>query len=70
MDFTEKTISSECVYDGKVIKLYVDRAVLPNGKEATREVSRHAGAVAVLPITDDGRAILVRQLLYCYTLEE
>ena len=66
MDFTEKTISSKSIFKGKIINLKVDEVELPNGKRATREVSEHVGAVAVLPVTDDGKAILVRQFRYPY----
>jgi 8-oxo-dGTP pyrophosphatase MutT (NUDIX family) len=33
----------------------------PDGTEFTRDVVRHPGAVAVVPVTDDGRVLLVRQ---------
>ena len=32
----------------------------PDGKELTREVIRHPGAVVILPILDDGRICLIR----------
>lgn len=33
----------------------------PNGERFNRQIVRHPGAVAVVPITDDGKVILVRQ---------
>jgi len=33
----------------------------PDGTAFTRDVVRHPGAVAVVPVTDDGTALLVRQ---------
>jgi len=66
MDFTEKTLSSKYVYEGKIIKVRLDEVELPNGKSAKREVTEHSGAVAILPVTDDGSAILVRQFRYAY----
>ncbi|MGC5324461.1 NUDIX domain-containing protein [Brevibacillus sp. SYSU BS000544] len=57
----EKTISSEQIYDGKIIKLKVDTVQLPNGHTAKREIVTHQGAVAVLPLTSDGKMIAVRQ---------
>ncbi|HUC37487.1 MAG TPA: NUDIX hydrolase [Acidimicrobiales bacterium] len=33
----------------------------PDGTEFTRDVVRHPGAVAVVPVTEDRRALLVRQ---------
>jgi ADP-ribose pyrophosphatase len=37
---------------------------LPSGREATREVIEHPGAVAILPVTEEGKLILVRQFRY------
>ncbi|NGQ94666.1 NUDIX hydrolase [Brevibacillus sp. SYP-B805] len=57
----ERTIASETIYDGRIIQVKVDQVVLPNGKTAKREIVHHPGAVAVLPLTDDGKMIAVRQ---------
>ena len=45
---TEKLISSELIYDGRVVHLYVDTVQLPNGKTSKRELIRHVGAVALV----------------------
>src|SRR5262249_22746058 len=58
---TEKPISSELIYDGRIVHLYVDTVQLPNGKTAKREVIRHIGAVALVPFDADGNIIMVRQ---------
>lgn len=60
----EKQISSQHIFDGKVVRLYLDEVELPNGKTATREVVRHKGAVAVLAITPDNKIVLVEQFRY------
>ena len=52
------------MYDGKLVKLDVDEVEEPGGVRATREVVRHAGSVAALPVNDDGTLILVRQYRY------
>ena len=44
-DFKETRLSSEEVFQGRVVHLFRDRIRLPNGKESTREVIRHSGAV-------------------------
>jgi len=62
----ERCISSKLIYDGKVVHLYVDRIALPNGEEGVREYVRHVGAVAVLPLTDEGEVICVRQYRYAH----
>ena len=62
----EKCLSSELIYDGKVVHLYVDQVELPNGMRSTREYVKHIGAVAVLPLTDEGEVICVRQYRYAH----
>lgn len=59
--FYEETIGSTPIFDGHVIKVKVDDVRLPNGKTAKREIVNHQGAVAVLPLTADGKMITVRQ---------
>lgn len=58
-----KTASQE-IYDGVILHVYKDSVTLPNGKPAGREVIRHVGAVAVVPLTDDGKVIVERQYRY------
>lgn len=64
MEFTETRISGEYAFRGRIISLRVDRVRLPDGGEATREVVEHPGAVAILPVLEDGRVVLVRQFRY------
>lgn len=65
----EKKIDSTSIYDGIIVKLFKDTVELPNGKEAYREVIRHPGAVCVIPITDDGDVVFVRQFRYPFNDE-
>ena len=62
----ETCISSELIYDGQVVHLYVDQVRLPDGAQSIREYVRHIGAVAVLPLTDAGEVICVRQYRYAH----
>lgn len=62
--FEEKEKSSELIFDGKVLHLYRDVIELPNGNEGFREYCRHMGAVCVVPVTDEGEIICVRQYRY------
>lgn len=64
MYLEEKTISSEQLFDGKVVKLYVDKAELENGDIVTREVIRHPGGVCVVPLDEDGNVLFVKQFRY------
>ena len=60
----EKQVSSEFIFDGKVIHLYCDTVELPDGNTSTREYIKHVGAVCVVPVTDEGEIVLVRQYRY------
>lgn len=62
--FKETQKASELIFDGKVLHLYRDDIYLPDGREAFREYCRHVGAVCVVPITDEGEVICVRQYRY------
>lgn len=58
---SEKKIASDLIYDGRVVHLYLDTVQLPNGNSAKREIVRHPGAVAIVPLDADGNVILVTQ---------
>lgn len=49
------------VHDGRVIKVAVGTFTAPDGNSFERDLVHHVGAVSVVPVTDDGHAILVRQ---------
>ena len=63
-EFEEKQKSSELIFDGKVLHLYRDDIYLPDGSEGFREYCKHVGAVCVVPVTDEGEVICVRQYRY------
>lgn len=63
-DLTERQLSSEQIYSGRVISLHVDEVILPNGQQSTREIVRHPGAVAIVPIEASGRVVMVEQYRY------
>ena len=58
-DLIEKKISSESVFDGRLLHVRRDTVLLPNGHQTIREWVQHPGASAVLPVLDDGGVILV-----------
>lgn len=66
MELFEKTVNKNYVYNGKIINVRRDDALLPNGKGCTREVVEHNGGVCVAPLTDDGCLLFVRQFRYPY----
>jgi len=61
MDFEEKTMKSERIYEGKVVNLRIDTVELPDKKYSKREIVEHPGAVGIIPITADNKMVLVRQ---------
>ena len=62
--FTETQKDSTLLYDGKVLHVFKDTVNLPNGKTSIREYCRHGGAVAVVPLTREGKVVCVRQFRY------
>lgn len=61
MNFEEKTINSRDIFSGRIIKVRVDTVSLPDGRESTREIVEHAGAVAMVAVDDADNIYLVRQ---------
>ena len=68
-DLTEHFVSGELVYDGGLLKVHRDLVRLPDGSQGAREYIRHPGAVAVVPLFDDGRVLLERQFRYPHRRE-
>lgn len=60
----ERTIDSVNRYQGSFLNIQVDRVSLPDGQVATREFIKHAGAVMIIPVFDDGDVLTVRQYRY------
>jgi ADP-ribose pyrophosphatase len=60
----EHRLDSRTLLAGGFLEVRCDTVSLPDGSRATREYIRHGGAVAVIPLLDDGRVVLVRQYRY------
>jgi len=56
-----ETTSSETLYTGKIFALRRDQVRMPGGKDVTREVVEHFGAVAVVAMDDDCNIPMVYQ---------
>jgi len=54
-------LSERTIYTGRVITVAVGTFAGPDGETFERDVVHHPGAVAVVPLLDDGRVALVRQ---------
>ena len=63
MEFTEKTLSSEYVFKGKVIDVKRDDILVSNGHKSIREVVEHSGGVVILAIKDN-KILTVKQYRY------
>lgn len=66
MKLEETTVNKNYVYNGKIINLRRDDALLPDGKPCIREVVEHNGGVCIAALTDDNELIFVRQFRYPY----
>ncbi len=59
----ERTLESENVFRGRLLDVYRDKVVLPNGEVSIREYIRHNGAVCIVAQAKDG-IIMERQFRY------
>ena len=66
MNLIEKTLSQSYQFNGRIINLRVDDALLPDGTTAIREVVEHPGGVCVAALTADDCLLFVRQFRYPY----
>ena len=53
-------LNRELAYTGTILKIYRD-TVVANGIRETYDYIHHDGAAAVLPVTKDGKILMVRQ---------
>jgi len=65
MELREKKLDSTEIYSGKILKLYKDKVLCPNGHTSYREVVRHSKAVCVIA-EKDGKFIIEEQYRYPY----
>jgi ADP-ribose pyrophosphatase len=61
VNYEEKTVSRESIYNGSIINVEKLTITLPNGKPATRDIVRHPVAAVIIPLSDDGELYMVRQ---------
>jgi ADP-ribose pyrophosphatase len=57
----EPTLASETVFSGGLITVRKDTVRLSEGKTTDREIVEHSEVIAVVPLLDDGRVVMVRQ---------
>ena len=49
------------IHQGRIFTVQIETVTLPNGHELHAEVIRHPGSVVIVPMTDGGEILLVRQ---------
>ena len=64
MPHFEQTLSSETLFEGRVIRVTLDKVRLENGRTSTREVVHHHGGAGVAALNEKGEIYLVRQYRY------
>ena len=65
MDYQEKTVNKNYVYQGKILSLRVDDALRADGKPCKREIIEHSGGACVLYV-ENNKVLLVKQYRYAY----
>lgn len=61
MKFGEVTVEEKLFYEGTVVKLFLQKVKLINGKYSNREIIRHPGGVAILAFKDKDTILMVEQ---------
>ena len=64
MDTAPRRIARRAAYDGRILRVNLDRVALPNGREIDLEFIEHPGAAAVVPLHSDGTVTMIRQFRY------
>jgi ADP-ribose pyrophosphatase len=49
------------VFEGRIFTVQIESITLPKGGRVDAEIVRHPGSVVLVPVTDEGKIILVRQ---------
>ena len=57
----QKTLSSKIIFDGRAVKLRVDKIQMPDGRQTTREIVEHGNCIAVVAIDENNNILLVNQ---------
>ena len=66
MAHTETMLESKEIFNGRVIRVTVDKVQLEDGSTSTREIVHHHGGACILPVDADDTVTLVRQFRYAF----
>lgn len=64
MDPEFKTLDTRVAFDGRIVRVQVDRVAFPNGNTVNVEIVRHPRSVVLIPMPDPEHVVLVRQYRY------
>ena len=56
-----RIVKSEEIFHGKVFNTIVNQIEYDSGNKAVREVAEHPGGAVVVPVTEDGKIVMVTQ---------
>jgi ADP-ribose pyrophosphatase len=59
-----RRLRQRVVYDGRIVRVELDRVLLPNGRKTVLEIVRHRGSVVLLAQPAPDQIILIRQFRY------
>ncbi|HKM23145.1 MAG TPA: NUDIX hydrolase [Lachnospiraceae bacterium] len=65
-------IGRKLIHKGNIVEFHEDQILLPDGRQTTFDFIKHIGAAAIVPVTDDGKILMVKQYrnaIDAYTLE-
>ena len=61
MDLEQKVVKREVVFKGRYVQTEIQTVLLPDGRQATREIVSPPDAVGILAIDESSKVYLVRQ---------
>lgn len=69
MAYEEKQVSSEVLFEGRIMTVRRDKAQLVNGAIVSREVVEHPGGVGIVAVDAERNVYMVRQFRYPMSCE-
>jgi ADP-ribose pyrophosphatase len=59
-----RILKNEIIHNGKVFNTKVDQIEYNSGNKSVREVAEHPGGAVIVPVTDEGKIIMITQYRY------
>ena len=58
---SEKTLSTEVIFEGRAVRLRVDTVETIDGRTSTREIVEHGDCICAVAVDNDDNVLLVKQ---------